>query len=579
VRAHTQKSNAHVLVQRGSPLTVDYGPYYAGLLCDLLWSDPDKDISGWGENDRGVSFTFGADVVTKFLQKHDMDLICRAHQVVEDGYEFFAKRQLVTLFSAPNYCVAEDDMQLLTSDGWKFLDEMEAAWAAAQATGKPLLAAGYNAKERALVYEQPSRLVVNKAAKQTLVDITPRGPSGQSWWDSNGSDSASAGRAAVRNGVSLRVTPDHVMYAKLGNAREDGTGYTWRTKPTGTSRRQAEADYEKMPASALLASEYAVARFPARAANGVATAPAAATLGEDAPAAALAAASALPYSVAANAAFGALGLTTEAQCTAFVTLYGYWLGDGAREDAAAVRVSASADRDVAAITAALATLGLAMRAERHLTGKQQWSIDQPAWAAAFRAQELLPWVHELPAPLLRALLGGLTRTDGTAAETRSVDASTVRFRDEVGRLGLHAGYAVRVEGLSKKAAQRSGQDGWRVVLSAHAAAAEPVVARTDMKEVAYEGRTWCLTMPSGFVWARRATRDLRKVSRPAIVGNCGEFDNAGAMMSVDDTLMCSFQILKPAEKKQKYAYAGGPNSNKQNAPPRAGKKKKEGGKA
>jgi serine/threonine-protein phosphatase PP1 catalytic subunit len=33
-----------------------------------------------------------------------MDLICRAHQVVEDGYEFFAKRQLVTLFSAPNYC-------------------------------------------------------------------------------------------------------------------------------------------------------------------------------------------------------------------------------------------------------------------------------------------------------------------------------------------------------------------------------------------------------------------------------------------------------------------------------------------
>jgi len=31
---------------------------------------------------------------------------------------------------------------------------------------------------------------------------------------------------------------------------------------------------------------------------------------------------------------------------------------------------------------------------------------------------------------------------------------------------------------------------------------------------------------------------------------CGEFDNAGAMMSVDETLMCSFQILKPSEKKQ-----------------------------
>ena len=31
---------------------------------------------------------------------------------------------------------------------------------------------------------------------------------------------------------------------------------------------------------------------------------------------------------------------------------------------------------------------------------------------------------------------------------------------------------------------------------------------------------------------------------------CGEFDNAGAMMSVDETLMCSFQILKPADKKK-----------------------------
>jgi len=87
----------------------------SGLLCDLLWSDPDKDISGWGENDRGVSYTFGPDVVTKFLNKHDLDLICRAHQVVEDGYEFFARRQLVTLFSAPNYCGEFDNAGAMMS--------------------------------------------------------------------------------------------------------------------------------------------------------------------------------------------------------------------------------------------------------------------------------------------------------------------------------------------------------------------------------------------------------------------------------------------------------------------------------
>ena len=47
---------------------------------------------------------FGADVVASFLEKHDLDLCVRAHQIVEDGYEFFAGRRLVTLFSAPNYC-------------------------------------------------------------------------------------------------------------------------------------------------------------------------------------------------------------------------------------------------------------------------------------------------------------------------------------------------------------------------------------------------------------------------------------------------------------------------------------------
>lgn len=74
-----------------------------GIVCDLLWSDPEKGIAGWKPNDRGVSYIFGADVVRKFVEKNDLDLICRAHQVVEDGYEFFAGKRLVTIFSAPNY--------------------------------------------------------------------------------------------------------------------------------------------------------------------------------------------------------------------------------------------------------------------------------------------------------------------------------------------------------------------------------------------------------------------------------------------------------------------------------------------
>ncbi|VDN83441.1 unnamed protein product [Brugia pahangi] len=71
---------------------------------DLLWADPDKWVRGWQQNTRGVSYVFGADVVNAFCQDMNIDLVARAHQVVQDGYEFFANRKLVTIFSAPHYC-------------------------------------------------------------------------------------------------------------------------------------------------------------------------------------------------------------------------------------------------------------------------------------------------------------------------------------------------------------------------------------------------------------------------------------------------------------------------------------------
>ena len=75
-----------------------------GLLCDLLWSDPDADAEDWAPNNRGISVLFNENLIEKAIDELDIDLICRAHQVVENGYEFFAQRQLVTVFSAPNYC-------------------------------------------------------------------------------------------------------------------------------------------------------------------------------------------------------------------------------------------------------------------------------------------------------------------------------------------------------------------------------------------------------------------------------------------------------------------------------------------
>lgn len=73
-----------------------------GLLNDLLWSDPADMEQDWEANERGVSYCFGKKVITDFLAANDFDLVCRAHMVVEDGYEFFTDRVLVTVFSAPN---------------------------------------------------------------------------------------------------------------------------------------------------------------------------------------------------------------------------------------------------------------------------------------------------------------------------------------------------------------------------------------------------------------------------------------------------------------------------------------------
>lgn len=76
-----------------------------GLLTDLMWSDPTNDFSMYMRNeDRGIAHLFGKEAVSEFLERNNLEMICRAHQCVEDGYEFMFDSRLVTIFSASNYC-------------------------------------------------------------------------------------------------------------------------------------------------------------------------------------------------------------------------------------------------------------------------------------------------------------------------------------------------------------------------------------------------------------------------------------------------------------------------------------------
>nr|KJB22561.1 hypothetical protein B456_004G054500 [Gossypium raimondii] len=86
------------------PITMDAGSI---ILMDLLWSDPTENdsIEGLRPNARGPGLvTFGPDRVTDFCKKNKLQLIIRAHECVMDGFERFAQGQLITLFSATNYC-------------------------------------------------------------------------------------------------------------------------------------------------------------------------------------------------------------------------------------------------------------------------------------------------------------------------------------------------------------------------------------------------------------------------------------------------------------------------------------------
>ncbi|KAL3110080.1 hypothetical protein niasHT_015683 [Heterodera trifolii] len=78
-------------------------PPNPSLEIDLLWADPVPGIQGVRPNNRGASVQFGEDMVHKICNLLGVDLIIRAHQVVQGGVEFFADRRLITLFSAPHY--------------------------------------------------------------------------------------------------------------------------------------------------------------------------------------------------------------------------------------------------------------------------------------------------------------------------------------------------------------------------------------------------------------------------------------------------------------------------------------------
>lgn len=82
------------------------------IVMDILWSDPTDNDSEMGiqpnllrdSRNNGYIVKYGPDVVRTFLKENNLSMIIRAHECVLDGFERFDSGNLITVFSATDYC-------------------------------------------------------------------------------------------------------------------------------------------------------------------------------------------------------------------------------------------------------------------------------------------------------------------------------------------------------------------------------------------------------------------------------------------------------------------------------------------
>jgi DNA-directed RNA polymerase II subunit RPB2 len=389
-------------------------------------------------------------------------------------------------------CVPEDDHQLLTDRGFMFLDQVEAH--NADATRPPLRFASFDAATGALVYEEPLRYIVNAAAEQTLVEFTDAAEARR--WVSAAGNGA---RKASSVGVSLRVTDGHNMYVRHGAfAGRDAADVAWSQEEDASSRGQALAGYHLTRADGLLTHDGSAAL------GLLAHAPA----GVEGDAAALA------------AALAPLRLPAGGEA-AFLEVYGCWLAGGsvvAGDDGAATALAfpAAAAHISKWLAAGFAQLGVDATCAAHPDG-DVYTVRDAAWLSVIGgAGVIAPWARHLSAAGIRAVAEGMRRCGDACA----VSTTSAAVRDELVHLLLRGGYSATFV--------RACDAAWTVTWSEKADRCQPVLrAAAEVTEAPFAGRTWCVTMPHGFIVARRAARDaatgeVTQASQPLVVGNCSD---------------------------------------------------------
>ena len=443
------------------------------------------------------------------------------------------------------HCLAEDH-EILTEHGFMNWNEVQKGY-----TNGNLRIAGYNHANGSLVYEYPTDYILNDPKERDMVEFTQLGEAKRWAIGAKGTEGSEDEDDIPSNGVSLLVTEDHDMFAKRGKYYGDGVSWDGIAKgPRGQSKRIAH-DYKKYKAVNLLESE--AVKFIGKASSG------------------------FDGTGVSPLFVGRLGLTSAEKVKAFCELYGYWLGDGCLKfggnsvEMSPVKMCDDTwlrERftDLKLVEGQHYTYNIIGYGSETRPYRYRWSIIDKEWFSVFceeygkkyakysssntspevtsttepegikSAKWMAPWVWNLSCELSRSVLSGLRYADGCEKADRNlIWTSSMRFRDEIMRLALHAGYSShftiqhpvgKVNGHDKEGRPIVARHiGWKVSYTDTVRASEPILnIGRDAKKTTYSGRTWCVTMPHGFIITRRAIRNedgnVIQASRPIITGQC-----------------------------------------------------------
>ena len=447
----------------------------------------------------------------------------------------------------------DESHQILTDRGFLFLHELEAACAA----GHAVRVAGYDAASGQMLYEPLGELIVNPSRPRDMISIMA--PAEAQRWQP-----ASDNVLAPSNQLSLVVTPGHIMYYQEGSScfgfcpggkdapLDDMGSILWQGHEERASLKGkstfAQATFIEQPAGAMLAAPHdRVFRMLSCPPEGLLQA-------EDEAASLARSLSLSPKKV-----------------PHFLEVYGYWLGGTSLSlesqlGCTAVNFFVAKDANIDWLRSALAELAIPATFMSDGGYLRRVVITDNTWVRVFhgeyvtdhllgepassrpstlfrrrgemRAKWFASWVWTLGKLSARALLQGLHRAMGLEADScPTICTSSAICRDEIVRLCLHAGYAPRFFPEEPNSWKVTYADSDLKTMNSH-----PIIHRaTDLHVVHQTSRTWCVSVPHGFVITRRALVDARGIvkqaSVPVIVHNC--LIGYGASMLLNERLMTS----------------------------------------